>query len=82
MHFTETCRNESTELLTDYVVLTAAQPDIGQAVPTLQRLSERGLRPQILYADGGYPTPNDLVVAPQMGTELWAPVKPRTARQG
>jgi hypothetical protein len=73
-HFTETCRNESTELLTDYAVLTAAQPDIGQAMPILQRLAERGLRPQVLYADGGYPTPNDLMVAPQMGTELWAPV--------
>lgn len=73
-HFTETCRNESTELLTDYAVLTAAQPDIGQAMPVLERLAERGLRPRVLYADGGYPTPNDLIVAPQMGTELYAPV--------
>jgi Transposase domain (DUF772) len=73
-HFTETCRNTSTELLTDYAVLTAAQPDIGQAMPVIERLGERGLRPRVLYADGGYPTPNDLGMAPQMGTELCAPV--------
>lgn len=71
---TETCRNESTELLTDYAVLTAAQSDIGQGVPALERLAERSLQPEVLYADGGYPTPSDLVKASEMGTNLYAPV--------
>jgi IS5 family transposase len=74
VHVAETCRNERAELLTDYAVLTAAQSDIGQGVPALQRLAERGLTPRVMYADGGYPTPSDLVTARQMGTELYAPV--------
>jgi hypothetical protein len=74
VHIAETCRNECAELLTDYAVLTAAQSDIGQGVPALQRLAERGLTPRVMYADGGYPTPSDLVTAHAMGTELCAPV--------
>lgn len=74
VHVTETCRNEGTELLTDYDVLTAACSDNGRAMPALSRLAERGLRPTELYADGGYPTPENLVVARQDGTELQAPV--------
>jgi IS5 family transposase len=74
VHVAETCRNEGTELLTDYNVVTAAQSDIGQGLPVLQRLAKRDLVPQILYADGGYPTPNDLVASRRMGSELFAPV--------
>ncbi len=74
VHFTETCRNTSTELLTDYCVLTAASSDVGQASPTLDRLEQRGLKPSIMYADAGYPTPNELVRLPERGIELCAPV--------
>ena len=74
VHITETCRNEATELLTDYAVVTAAESDMGQGVPAIERLAERGLQPKVLYADGGYPTPSDLVKASEMGTELYAPV--------
>lgn len=74
VHITETCRNVGTELLTDYAVVTAAQSDIGQGVPALRRLMERQLQPQIMYADGGYPTPSDLLTASTMGSDLYAPV--------
>lgn len=74
VHITETCRNESTELLTDYGVETAAQSDIGQAPPILERLRERARTPRVAYADGGYPTPADLIDARAAGTELYAPV--------
>ncbi len=71
---TETCRNACVELLTDYDVRTAAQPDIGQATPVLQRLQKRGRAPTELYADGGYPTPQSLWTCHQQGTELFSPV--------
>lgn len=74
VHVTETCRNVRTELLTDYAVVTAAQSDIGQGVPALKRLMERQLQPRVIYADGGYPTPSDLVTARALGTDLFAPV--------
>jgi Transposase DDE domain/Transposase domain (DUF772) len=74
VHITETCRNKTTELLTDYAVVTAADCDVGQGLPAIERLAERGLQPQVLYADGGYPTPSDLVKADEMGTNLYAPV--------
>jgi hypothetical protein len=74
VHIAETCRNVPTELLTDYAVVTAAQSDVGQGVPALNRLMKSGLQPRILYADGGYPTPSDLVNARAMGTNLHAPV--------
>lgn len=74
VHIAETCRNQTTELLTDYAVVTAADCDVGQGLPAIERLAERGLQPQVLYADGGYPTPGDLVKAAEMGTNLYAPV--------
>lgn len=74
VHVTESCRNEGPELLTDYDVVTAAQSDIGQSLPALQRLVERDLLPSTLYADGGYPTPADLVASRSLGSELHAPV--------
>lgn len=74
VHITETCGNEGTELLTDYGVVTAAQSDVGQAPPVVRRLKARGRAPQVLFTDGGYPTPADLVELAQSGTELYAPV--------
>lgn len=74
VHITETCRNTSTELLTDYDVVTAADSDVGRAMPVIERLRKRNLAADTLYADGGYPTPANLVEARNAGTELYAPV--------
>lgn len=74
VHITETCRNNSVEMLTSYQVLTAAQSDIGQAVPALQRLEKSGVKPTILYADAGYPTATDMLAMRDQGVELFAPV--------
>lgn len=73
-HFTETCNNDTTELLTDYDLKTAAIPDVGQAQHVAKRLHARGIGPTRLYADGGYPTPSNLVSISAMGTVLEAPV--------
>lgn len=74
VHITETCRNNSTELLTDYEVVTAAENDVGKAMPVIERLHERGIGARKLYADGGYPTAEHLIAARATGTELVAPV--------
>lgn len=74
VHITETCRNDSVEMLTSYAVLTAAQADIGQAMPALQRLEQSGVKPTILYADAGYPTATDMLAIRNQGVELFAPV--------
>jgi hypothetical protein len=74
VHITETCRNVGTELLTSYAVLPAAQSDIGQAMPALQRLEQSDLKPEVLYADAGYPTSTDLMASRAQGVELFAPV--------
>ncbi len=56
-HITETCNNEGkSEIITDYEVHGAAVPDIGKAEDVIQRLGWAGLKPETLYADGGYPS--------------------------
>jgi len=74
VHVAETCGNDGPEVLTDYEVLTAADTDIGRAQPSLERLEERGMRPEVYFADGGYPTPDGLLQARELGTELHSPV--------
>lgn len=74
VHITETCRNDSTELLTSYAVLPAAQSDIGQTMPALKRLEQCGVKPDVLYADAGYPTASEMVAMRDQGVELCAPV--------
>ncbi len=74
VHVAETCGNEGTELLTDYEVVTAAQSDVGRALPALERLEERERAPATLYADGGYSTPDHLLEFRARGAELMAPV--------
>ena len=43
-----------------------------QAPGVLERLRKSQRMPHTLYADGGYPTPTDLVVSRQMGSERFA----------
>ncbi len=56
-HVTETCNNKGkSEIITDYEVHGAARSDIGKAKDVIQRLESAGLKPETLYADGGYPS--------------------------
>lgn len=56
-HITETCNNEGkSEIITDYEVHGAARSDIGKAKGIIQRLESAGLKPETLFADGGYPS--------------------------
>lgn len=75
VHVTETCNNEaSAEIITDYEVHGNARSDIGKARGVVKRLEHAQIRPDKLYADAGYPTPEDLVELKKRGTDLVAPV--------
>ncbi len=56
-HITETCNNKNkNEIITDYEVHGAARSDMGKAPDVLDRLEGAGLKPEKLFADGGYPS--------------------------
>jgi len=72
LHVTETCNNDKAEIITDYEVHGAARSDIGKALSALERLDD--LKPETLFADGGYPSvPSALKVIAQ-GIEFITPV--------
>ena len=74
LHVTETCNNDKAEIITDYEVHGAARSDIGKALPSIERLDMAGLKPETLFADGGYPSvPSALKVTAQ-GIEFITPV--------
>jgi hypothetical protein len=53
----ETCNNpDKPEIITDYEVHGAARSDIGKALSVVERLDDVGLKPETLFADGGYPS--------------------------
>jgi hypothetical protein len=74
VHVAETCRNDAPEIITDYEVVSAARADGGRATGAIERLDAAERRPEILYADGGYPTPDSLERARDAGVELYTPV--------
>jgi hypothetical protein len=75
LHITETCNNpKTTEIVTDYEVHGAARSDMGKAVSVVERLDSAGLKPETLFADGGYPSaPSALKIAKQ-DIEFMTPV--------
>jgi hypothetical protein len=43
-------------ILTDYEVHGAGRSDIAKAIPVIERLNEAWIKPEALFADGGYPS--------------------------
>ena len=75
VHITETCNNEETsEIITDYEVHGAARPDIGKAIGVIERLEMAGLKPEVLFADGGYTSVPSTFEITQSNVEFIAPV--------
>lgn len=75
VHITETCNNEEgPEIITDYEVHGAARSDRGKALDTVERLEDTPRKPDVLYADGGYPTVPSVPEIEAHGVELVAPV--------
>jgi hypothetical protein len=75
LHITETCNNaEKTEIITDYEVHGAARSDIGKAVSVVERLNDAGLKPETLFADGGYPSVPSALKITEQDIEFMTPV--------
>ncbi len=75
VHITETCNNsEKTEIITDYEVHGAARSDVGKALSVIERLDAGGLKPETLFADGGYPSVPSAFKVKEQDIEFIAPV--------
>jgi hypothetical protein len=75
LHITETCNNDGkTEIITDYEVHGAARSDIGKALSVIERLDAAGLKPETLFADGGYPSVPSALKITEQNIEFIAPV--------
>jgi hypothetical protein len=75
LHITETCNNpNTTEIITDYEVHGAARSDMGKALPVVERLDAAGLKPETLFADGGYPSVPSALKITKQDIEFMSPV--------
>lgn len=74
-HITETCNNDrDTEIITDYEVHGAARSDIAKTLGIIERLDDAGLKPETLFADGGYPSVPSALNIQEQGIEFMTPV--------
>jgi len=72
---TETCNNpEKPEIITDYEVHGAARSDIAKMLPVIERLESTGLKPETLFADGGYPSVPSTFKVIEQDIDFMAPV--------
>jgi Transposase DDE domain/Transposase domain (DUF772) len=75
LHITETCNNgRKTEIITDYEVHGAARSDVGKALSVIERLDDAGLKPETLFADGGYPSVPSALKVIEQDIEFMTPV--------
>jgi len=74
-HITETCNNKGKcEIITDFEVHGAARSDKGKATEIVNRLASANLKPETLYADGGYPSAPSALEVVTKDIEFIAPV--------
>jgi hypothetical protein len=72
---TETCNNkDKPEIITDYEVHGAARSDIAKMLPAIERLESCGLKPDTLFADGGYPSVPSALKVKEKNIDFIAPV--------
>jgi hypothetical protein len=75
LHIAETCNNpEKPEIITDYEVHDAGRSDTGKALPVVERLNEAGIKPETLFADGGYPSVPSALKVTEQQIEFISPV--------
>jgi hypothetical protein len=74
VHSTETCGNNGVEIITDVFVVSANTHDVTQTTPVIDRLQQRDMKPQRLFADMGYGSGKTLLEADERGVALEAPV--------
>ena len=75
VHIAETCNNDGkSEIITDYEVHGAGRSDKGKAPKIIDRLESADLKPETLFADGGYPTVPSALKVNEREVEFMAPV--------
>lgn len=75
LHIAETCNNaDKPEIITDYEVHEAGRSDVGKALSVIERLHDAGLKPETLFADGGYPSVPSALEVIEQGIEFITPV--------
>lgn len=75
VHIAETCNNAGpSEIITDYEVHGAARSDVGKALSVIERLDASGLKPETLFADGGYPSVPSTLKVVEQNIEFMTPV--------
>jgi len=75
VHIAETCNNPGKhEIITDYEVHGAARSDVAKMIPVIERLKSAGLKPETLFADGGYPSVPSAFKVIGQGIDFMAPV--------
>jgi hypothetical protein len=75
IHIAETCHNPGKpEIITDYEVHGAARPDAAKMIPVLERLESAGLKPETLFADGGYPSVPSALNVIEQNIDFMTPV--------
>jgi len=72
-HITETCNNDTTEIVTDYFV-EPASTDTNKDQIAIANLEASGKQPEVLFEDGGYPTAQGMLDAKEKGTQIIAPI--------
>jgi len=72
-HITETCNNETTEIITDFFVVPASI-DMNQDKTAIDNLIAANKQPEFLYEDAGYISGHGLLDAENRGTKLMAPI--------
>jgi hypothetical protein len=75
IHIAETCHNPGKpEIITDYDVHGAARSDVAKMLPVLERLESAGLKPETLFADGGYPSVPSALNVIEQNIDFMTPV--------
>lgn len=72
-HITETCNNDTTEIVTDYFVEPAGT-DTNKDQIAIDNLEASNKQPEVMYEDGGYPTAQGMHDAKEKGTQIIAPI--------
>jgi len=75
VQITETCNNtDKAEIITDYEVHGASRSDMGKALSVIERLETGGLKPETLFADGGYPSVPSALKIVEQGIQFMTPI--------
>jgi hypothetical protein len=75
VQITETCSEKNPfEVITDVAITDSCGSDQAEVIPTIQRLEEAGRKPEVLNADPGYISAENIQQAQALGVDLIGPI--------